>query len=501
MWHLSAASSPTDAQLFAPAHVAALLLSEVAASREVAAEKGGLAQHSYTPLPFCVSQLRLLYLLASLLPGFALHCSFASPAGFASIALDAVDAWTSAHLPPPTAALPAADGGKPSRHAVAGGAEPAAVPAVPVPRWVDTLLLSLDILASTPPKPPPPAASTSGRAGSSGRAMMDAIRGSVAEMERILGLPLAVGEERGGAEQPAAQAAAQAEAEPAQPAAATPAAAGAGAEAAAAGVHADSGSAPEVTSQAAEAVAGSEQQTPNRPPQAGAEDAAPAAPQRQQGSAEAQQSPEEQVFGALAAAVQQYSTGGSLNEQEQQRTVEVCLRLLRHLHRCEPAWLAEAATLAVLPNLLARGSCAGPPLLCCVPRLFVAPVPLLFIWRTTHVLCHITSTKLDARAASVIRSQEGTLLYLNRCFSSCSWGASWTPQEPAAVPPAATADPSTAAGSEAAAAAAAAATAQEASLLSPDPRSTLHAVVQLLARLTKDHALAEKVGAMVCVVV
>ncbi|KAL4856977.1 E3 ubiquitin-protein ligase UPL1 [Chlorella vulgaris] len=365
MWHLSAASSPTDAQLFAPAHVAALLLSEVAASREVAAEKG-----------------------------------------FASIALDAVDAWTSAHLPPPTAALPAADGGKPSRHAVAGSAEPAAVPAVPVPRWVDTLLLSLDILASTPPKPPPPAASTSGRAGSSGRAMMDAIRGSVAEMERILGLPLAVGEERGGAEQPAAQAAPQAEAEPAQPAAATPAAAGAGAEAAAAGVHTDSGSAPEVTSQAAEAVAGGEQQTPSRPPQAGAEDAAPAAPQRQQGSAEAQQSPEEQVFGALAAAVQQYSTGGSLNEQEQQRTVEVCLRLLRHLH---------------------------------------------------------------------------------------SWGASWTPQELAAVPPAATAGPSTATGSEAAAAAAAAAAAQEASVLSPDPRSTLHAVVQLLARLTKDHALAEKV--------
>jgi hypothetical protein len=263
-------------------------------------------------------------------------------------------------------------------------------------------------------------------------------------------------------------------------------------------VHSDSGSAPEVTSQAAEAVAGSEQQTPNRPPQAGAEDAAPAAPQRQQGSAEAQQSPEEQVFGALAAAVQQYSTGGSLNEQEQQRTVEVCLRLLRHLHRCEPAWLAEAATLAVLQNLLARGLCAGPPLLCCVPRLFVAPVPLLFSWRTTHVLCHITSTKLDARAALVICSQEGTLLYLVRCFSSCSWGASWTPQEPAAVPPAATADPSTAAGSEAAAAAAAAATAQEASLLSPDPRSTLHAVVQLLARLTKDHALAEKVGDGVC---
>lgn len=40
MWHLSSASNPTDAQLFAPAHLAAVLLAEVAPSREVAAEKG-----------------------------------------------------------------------------------------------------------------------------------------------------------------------------------------------------------------------------------------------------------------------------------------------------------------------------------------------------------------------------------------------------------------------------------------------------------------------------
>ncbi|KAI7840919.1 hypothetical protein COHA_005351 [Chlorella ohadii] len=40
MWHLSSASSPTDAQLFAPAHLAAVLLAEVAPCREVAAEKG-----------------------------------------------------------------------------------------------------------------------------------------------------------------------------------------------------------------------------------------------------------------------------------------------------------------------------------------------------------------------------------------------------------------------------------------------------------------------------
>jgi hypothetical protein len=40
MWHLSASPSPSDAQLLAPAHLAALLLTEVAAAREVAVEKG-----------------------------------------------------------------------------------------------------------------------------------------------------------------------------------------------------------------------------------------------------------------------------------------------------------------------------------------------------------------------------------------------------------------------------------------------------------------------------
>lgn len=48
MWHLSSASSPTDAQLFAPAHLAAVLLAEVPPSREAAAEKGGW--RCYCPL-------------------------------------------------------------------------------------------------------------------------------------------------------------------------------------------------------------------------------------------------------------------------------------------------------------------------------------------------------------------------------------------------------------------------------------------------------------------
>lgn len=62
MWHLGAASSPSDAQLFAPAHLATLLLSEVAPSREVAAEKGGwgVAQ------PRCCTPLFLLPSLPSL---------------------------------------------------------------------------------------------------------------------------------------------------------------------------------------------------------------------------------------------------------------------------------------------------------------------------------------------------------------------------------------------------------------------------------------------------
>ena len=41
--------------------------------------------------------------------------------------------------------------------------------------------------------------------------------------------------------------------------------------------------------------------------------------------------PEERVFQALTEAVQQYSTGGALTDQEQQRTVDLCLRLLGHL--------------------------------------------------------------------------------------------------------------------------------------------------------------------------
>lgn len=40
MWHLGSSSSPSDTQLFAPSHLAAVLLSEVGPSREVAVEKG-----------------------------------------------------------------------------------------------------------------------------------------------------------------------------------------------------------------------------------------------------------------------------------------------------------------------------------------------------------------------------------------------------------------------------------------------------------------------------
>lgn len=71
----------------------------------------------------------------------------------------------------------------------------------------------------------------------------------------------------------------------------------------------------------------------------------------------------------------------------------------------------------------------------------------------------------------------------------CSWGVAWTPADLAPLPPA----PEGAGTAAAAAAAAAAAQArQREELTRPDPRSTLHAVVQLLARLSKDHALAEK---------
>jgi hypothetical protein len=54
-----------------------------------------------------------------------------------------------------------------------------------------------------------------------------------------------------------------------------------------------------------------------------------------------------------------------------------------------------------------------------------------------------------------------------------------------------------AAGSAAGTASAAAGAAAKRDLLRPDPRSTLHAVVQLVARLTKNHALAEQVGGWV----
>lgn len=49
-----------------------------------------------------------------------------------------------------------------------------------------------------------------------------------------------------------------------------------------------------------------------------------------------------------------------------------------------------------------------------------------------------------------------------------AWGAAWAPQEPRPAP--------------------------DAALLAPDPRSTVHAVLQLLARLTKKHAIAEMVS-------
>lgn len=66
----------------------------------------------------------------------------------------------------------------------------------------------------------------------------------------------------------------------------------------------------------------------------------------------------------------------------------------------------------------------------------------------------------------------------------CSWGGAWTPAQP--PPPAADGASGSVAGAPQAAD----------QLLRPDPRSTLHASVQLLARLTKDHALAERVGAV-----
>jgi predicted regulator of Ras-like GTPase activity (Roadblock/LC7/MglB family) len=393
MWHLSSASNPTDAQLFAPAHLAAVLLAEVSPSREVAAEKG-----------------------------------------FASIALDAVDAWVSSHLPPLAAA--AAPSGSPSKGARsaaaagasgAGGSAPGAPPPVAVPRWVDTLLLALDILASTLPKPPPAPAPAGGAATSGDadarlaeitRATREARRLAEEQAQR-LGIPVpdrpnrpasledmdrTIQEARRAGERyaqhlglPLMGAAAGAPAAPSQPAA--------DAAAPAAQEEATNVTATGQLQQAAAAVAGAAADrtaSVTSPDNGAAGGDAPAAAGEGQAAGE-ELSAEERVWQALAAAVQQYSTGGSLSAQEQQRTVELCLRLLRHLG---------------------------------------------------------------------------------------SWGAAWTPADLPPLPP----EPESGSSPAAVAAAAAAAQArQREELTRPDPRSTLHAVVQLLARLSKDHALAEKV--------
>lgn len=383
MWHLGSASSPTDTQLFAPAHLAAVLLSEVGPSREVAAEKG-----------------------------------------FASIALDAVDAWASAHLPPGPTAVPAPPSGKPGKPGRggkdAGGTSAAAMAAasaaaaVPVPRWVDTLLLALDILASTPPKPPPAPAPAGGAAGGG---LMEALQQRVEQVERLLGLRGAgeAGEAAtggagdgagdGGAAQPPANAAA-----PGGDAATNATVAGQQ-QGEAAAVAGGMGRTPSVTSPAgaapmgdAGAVGAAAQGHAAEGQSAGQQQAASGEQQAEAAAAaEPELSQEERVMQALAGAVRQYSTGGALSQQEQARTVELCLRLLKHLH---------------------------------------------------------------------------------------SWGAAWTADEPpqAPTPPEGT-PPATAA----AMAVAVAAAARGRELLRPDPRSTLHATVQLLARLTKDHGLAEKV--------
>lgn len=266
------------------------------------------------------------------------------PAGFASIALDAVDAWVSSHLPPLAAG--AAASGSPAKAAGRGNSSSGAggdgvdgssvdAPApVAVPRWVDTLLLALDILASTPPKPPP-AAAPAGAAATSGAAVgPDAVAAIQAAIDRNAALILEPFNR--------AQAAAQA-------AAPQPAAAQAGAAAPTGGDAATNVTAVGQQQQAAAAVAGAaaDRTASVTSPAEGAEggEAAAAAAGAGQPAGEAAQqeqpaappqpelTPEERVWQALAAAVQQYSTGGSLSAQEQQRTVDLCLRLLKHLGR------------------------------------------------------------------------------------------------------------------------------------------------------------------------
>ena len=264
----------------------------------------------------------------SRLTGIPVHPSPHLPAGFASIALDAVDAWVSSHLPPLAAA--AAASGSPSKagRGAAGaggsGADGSALegpPPVAVPRWVDTLLLALDILASTPPKPAPVAAPAGGAATSGA--------GGAAPMA---GVQDAAGRAADEVQQPAAGDA---------PEAAPAPAAAEGAPNAGGGDAATNVTAAGQQQQAAAAVAGAAADrtasvtSPGEMPAPVAEGqpAGDAAQQEQQAAAQPELSAEERVWQALAAAVQQYSTGGSLSAQEQQRTVDLCLRLLRHLGR------------------------------------------------------------------------------------------------------------------------------------------------------------------------
>lgn len=278
----------------------------------------------------------------------------------------------SAHLPSQAPPAPPATGGRKDKGPAAAVAPAAAADAKPVPRWVDSLLLAVDILAATPPKPPPaPAAPAGARLAST----LEALQNRVQDLERVLGLQEGVaapGEAaelarsgQAGGEAAAAPAAQQPQ--PAQPGGEPPSnATTAGqqqAAAAMAGSRADA--APSVTSPAsgagtaaaAQAQAQAEAATAAQDAQAAAGGAeaqaaiAPADPEQGQGreagppeaaaaAAGPQPSAEERVFGALAAAVHQYSTGGCLTAQEQQRTVDLCLRLLRHIQR--RAWGADS---------------------------------------------------------------------------------------------------------------------------------------------------------------
>lgn len=103
--------------------------------------------------------------------------------------------------------------------------------------------------------------------------------------------------------------------------------------------------------------------------------------------------------------------------------------------------------------------------------------------------CMLTSM---VNVNTALATAQSTLTHISPCSNSlCSWGAAWTPADLPPLPPEPESGSSPA---EVAAAAAAAQARQREELTRPDPRSTLHAVVQLLARLSKDHALAEKVG-------